>query len=61
MKEKTIIDFKLPKRAQIIYEKYCKYVYKNDAVFPVISNQKYNKHLKEHCHLANQHKNEDSI
>jgi len=51
-KQKTIIDFKLPYRAQMIYERYSKYLYKDDAAFPVISNQKYNKHLKELGHLA---------
>ena len=46
-KQKTVIDFKLPQRAKIIYEKYSKYLYENNAAFPVLSNSKYNKHLKE--------------
>ena len=51
-KQKTVVDFKLPQRAKAIYEKYSKYVYANNATFPVISNSKYNKHLKELGHLA---------
>lgn len=51
-KQKTKIDFKLPQRAKMIYEKYSRYVYANNATFPVISNCKYNKHLKELGHLA---------
>lgn len=51
-KQKTKIDFKLPLRAKMIYEKYSRYVYANNATFPVISNSKYNKHLKELGHLA---------
>lgn len=51
-KQKTVIDFRLPKRAKVIFEKYSKYVYPNGVAFPVISNSKYNKHLKELGHLA---------
>lgn len=51
-KQKTVIDFKLPQRAKIIYEKYSMYLYENNAAFPVLSNSKYNKHLKELGHLA---------
>jgi integrase len=51
-KQKTVIDFKLPQRAKIIYEKYSKYLYENKAAFPVISNAKYNIHLKRLGHLA---------
>ena len=51
-KQKTKIDFKLPQRAKIIYEKYSMYLYENNSAFPVISNSKYNKHLKELGHLA---------
>ena len=51
-KQKTKIDFKLPQRAKIIYEKYSMYLYENNAAFPVLSNSKYNKHLKELGHLA---------
>lgn len=51
-KQKTKIDFKLPQRAKIIYEKYSMYLYENNAAFPVISNSKYNKHLKELGRLA---------
>ena len=51
-KQKTVVDFKLPLRAKTIYEKYSMYLYENNAAFPVISNSKYNKHLKELGHLA---------
>ena len=51
-KQKTVVDFKLPLRAKTIYEKYNKYFYKNDVAFPVISNPKYNIHLKRLGHLA---------
>ena len=51
-KQKTNIDFKLPQRAKAIYEKYNKYLYENNAAFPVISNSKYNKHLKKLGRLA---------
>ena len=51
-KQKTNVDYKLPYRAKIIYDKYSHYVYANDVAFPVISNSKYNKHLKELGHLA---------
>ncbi len=51
-KQNTVIDFKLPQRAKIIYEKYSMYLYENNAAFPVLSNSKYNKHLKELGHLA---------
>lgn len=51
-KQKTVVDFKLPQRAKVIYEKYSRYVYANNAAFPVISNSKYNKHLKELGHLV---------
>jgi integrase len=40
-------------RAKAIYDKYSKYIYPNDVAFPVISNSKYNEHLKELGHLAN--------
>jgi len=51
-KQKTVIDFKLPQRAKMIYEKYSMYLYENNAAFPVLSNSKYNKHLKELGRLA---------
>ena len=52
-KQKTVIDFKLPQRAKTIYERYSRYLLENNAAFPVISNPKYNKHLKRLGHLAN--------
>lgn len=51
-KQKTVIDYKLPQRAETIYEKYSRYFYENNAALPVISNSKYNEHLKELGHLA---------
>ena len=52
-KQKTVVDFKLSMRAKAIYNKYSKYMYPNNAAFPVISNPKYNQHLKRLGHLAN--------
>ena len=52
-KQKTVIDFKLPQRAKTIYERYSRYLLENNAAFPVISNPKYNQHLKRLGHLAN--------
>lgn len=52
-KQKTVVDFKLSMRAKKIFEKYSKNLYPNDVAFPVISNSKYNEHLKELGHLAN--------
>lgn len=52
-KQKTVVDFKLSMRAKAIYDKYSKYIYPSDVAFPVLSNSKYNKHLKRLGHLAN--------
>lgn len=46
-KDDDRVKYRLAKRAAIIYNKYKKYKYENDLVFPVISPQKYNEHLKE--------------
>ena len=46
-KDDDRISFRLPQRAVAIYKKYQEYVYDEDRAFPVISNQKYNEHLKE--------------
>lgn len=51
-KDDDRISFRLAKRATKIYLKYKDNVYENDLVFPVISNQKYNDHLKELGKLA---------
>ncbi len=51
-KDKDRIPFPLSKGATRIYEKYKDNLYDNGVVFPVISNQKYNKHLKELGKLA---------
>ena len=52
-KDKDRIPFPLSKTATLIYQKYKDNMYDNDVVFPVISNQKYNDHLKELGKLAN--------
>ena len=46
-KDDDRIRFRLPQRAVNIYLKYKDKVYENDLVFPVISQQKYNEHLKQ--------------
>ena len=46
-KDDDRINFPLSKRATSIYLKYKDRLYSNGSLFPVISNQKYNKHLKE--------------
>ena len=51
-KDDDRINFPLSKRATSIYLKYKDRLYSNDLLFPVISNQKYNKHLKELGKLA---------
>ena len=51
-KDKDRIPFPLAKTATRIYKKYKDNLYDNGVVFPVISNQKYNKHLKELGKLA---------
>ena len=51
-KDDDRINFPLSNRALAIYNKYKDRKYHNDLLFPVISNQKYNKHLKELGKLA---------
>ena len=51
-KDKDRIPFPLAKTATRIYKKYKDNQYDNGLVFPIISNQKYNKHLKELGKLA---------
>lgn len=51
-KDKDRIPFPLSKVATRIYTKYKDNLYDNGVVFPVISNQKYNEHLKELGKLA---------
>lgn len=46
-KDDDRINFPLSKRATAIYLKYRERMYHNGLLFPVISNQKFNKHLKE--------------
>lgn len=46
-KDDDRVTYRLAKKAEEIYLKYAGYVYDNDLAFPVISNQKYNEHLKE--------------
>ena len=46
-KDKDRVHYKLPKNAVLIYLKYEEFEYDDNALFPVLSNQKYNEHLKE--------------
>lgn len=46
-KDDDRVRYKLAKRAVHIYEKYKNNVYENELAFPIISNVKYNEHLKE--------------
>ena len=46
-KDDDRIPFPLSKVATRIYEKYKDNIYENNVVFPIISNQKYNKNLDE--------------
>lgn len=46
-KDKDRVHYKLPKNAVSIYLKYEEFEYDDNALFPVLSNQKYNEHLKE--------------
>lgn len=52
-KDKDRIKFRLPQRAVNIYLKYKDNVYENGLVFPIISQQKYNEHLKALGKAAN--------
>ena len=51
-KDKDRINFRLAKPAVAIYLKYIYYEYDNGVLFPVLSNQKYNEHLKELGNVA---------
>lgn len=51
-KDDDRINFPLSNRAVAIYNKYKDRKYQNGLLFPVISNQKYNEHLKELGKLA---------
>lgn len=46
-KDDDRVRYPLSSIASKIYEKYAKYEYVNERVFPVVSNQKYNQYLKE--------------
>jgi integrase len=46
-KDKDRINFRLAKPAVAIYLKYIDYEYDNGVLFPILTNQKYNEHLKE--------------
>lgn len=45
-KDKDRVCFRLPQRAVNIYLKYKDNVYEKDLIFPIVSQQKYNDHLK---------------
>ena len=51
-KDNDNIQFKLADRAREIFLKYSQNIYDHNAMFPVLSNQKYNEHLKELGKLA---------
>ena len=46
-KDNDVINFQLAKRAVEIYKKYLYLNLDDNLLFPVLSNQKYNEHLKE--------------
>ncbi|MBO4483064.1 MAG: phage integrase SAM-like domain-containing protein [Prevotella sp.] len=46
-KDDDAIEFPLAKRAVAIYKKYSGRIYDEGRLFPILSNQKYNEHLKE--------------
>lgn len=52
-KDDDRISFRLPMRAVTIYKKYENNLYEDDLAFPIISNQKYNAHLKTLGEMAN--------
>lgn len=52
-KDDDRISFRLPMRAVTIYKKYENILYEDDLAFPVISNQKYNEHLKKLGEVVN--------
>ncbi len=47
IKDKDDLSYPLAKRALEVYKKYCKNIYDGGRLFPILSNQKYNDHLKE--------------
>ena len=46
-KDDDDVTYRLAKRAVDIYKKYSTHIYDGGRLFPVLSNQKYNEHLKE--------------
>ena len=46
-KDDDAVSYPLAQRAVEIYKKYSKHIYDGGRIFPVLSNQKYNEHLKE--------------
>ena len=52
-KDDDDVSYPLAQRAVEIYNKYSKHVYDGGRLFPVLSNQKYNDHLKELGKAAN--------
>lgn len=46
-KDDDAVSYRLARRAVDIYKKYSTHIYDNGRLFPVLSNQKYNEHLKE--------------
>ena len=46
-KDDDYVNYRLAQRAADIYKKYSTHIYDGGRLFPVLSNQKYNEHLKE--------------
>ena len=46
-KDDDAVSYRLAQRAVDIYKKYSTHIYDGGRLFPVLSNQKYNEHLKE--------------
>ena len=46
-KDDDAISYPLAQRAVEIYKKYSTHIYDGGHLFPILSNQKYNEHLKE--------------
>ena len=52
-KDDDAVSYPLAQRAVEIYKKYSKHIYDGGRLFPILSNQKYNEHLKELGKKAN--------
>ena len=52
-KDDDAVSYPLAQRAVEIYKKYSTHIYDGGRLFPILSNQKYNEHLKELGKKAN--------